>query len=367
MRRVVCIEACAVLACDVDPSSTIIRIAPDLVRQFELPLNAHTYLAIEYEGEREEVRFNGQLAYTGVLTIERTSPKYFPRGATVCFAITCGFLTDFVCQRASECAKEVAGTFGDLRGVNNVWTGFNRFNGGVQFGSALWSSNAVESQKLLKVDSGLWVDYSATLEEQEYGYLATVRRTAGAGATVGGKAVARTDGTLPNPATGIVGEAWAGKDATAPLVGVAGLVYNEASNNTTRKVGHSSVFRNRPDGASSTVGGLGTNRYNTNTQAYTVEAQPRSSDAEYCGWNRGIVFVAGGLDQSALSRAVGIDFSDIPDVELPRIDAALKLKAGLGIEWNGDSIVYDSFKSLYNTATDALEMRFKDNVRLSIL
>jgi hypothetical protein len=367
MSRVVCIDACAVLTCPLDLTDNTIRVAPELVRKFQLPINAHTYLVVEYEGQREEVRFAGSYSQLGVLAVERSKPQNFPRGATVCFGITCGFLTDFVCQRASECAVEVANTFGDIRGTNNVWTGFNRFNGGVQFGSALWDSAPVVAQRLLKLDAGMWVDYAAVLEEPQYGYLATVNRTAGIGATTGGKTEARTEGTLNNLAVGFTAEAWAGRNTAAPLVGSESIIYNEASNNTAAKIGHRSVFRNRPDGVSSTVGGLGTNRYNSGANAYTVESQARSSDAEYCGWSRGLVFAAGGLDQSTTSKAVGVDFSDIPEAELARIEAALRLRAGLSVEWNGDSIAYDSFKSKYNKLTTAFEMSFKDNPRLSVL
>jgi hypothetical protein len=363
----VCIDACAVITCPLDLTDNTIRVAPELVRKFQLPINAHTYLVVEYEGQREEVRFAGSYSALGVLAVERSKPQNFPRGAKVCFGITCEFLTDFVCQRASECATEVANGFGDLQGTNNVWTGFNRFNGGVEFGSALWNSATVEAQRLLKLDSGMWVDYGAVLNEVEYGYLATVSRISGVGATIGGKFEAATEGTLSNPSIGITSGASSGRDASSPLTGAESFVNNGASNNTAKKIGHRSVFRNRPEGTSSTVGGLGTNRYNSDSHAYSIEAQQRSSSAEYCGWNRGLNFAAGGLDQSTTSKAVGIDFSDVADAEIARIEAAFRLKAGLGIEWNGDSVAYDSFKSGYSRSTNAFEMKFKDNLRLSVL
>jgi hypothetical protein len=364
MSKVLCIEACSVLRCALAPSDNSLKILPTDSNQFQLPLNSHVYMIIEADGVREEVRFNGGGTVGGVLTIERSqNPKAFPVGASVCVAITCGFLDDFVCQRASECAIEVVTTTGDIRNTVNTWTKSNLFNGSVAFGGAQWSSALVTSDRLLKVNSGLWVDLRTALAQEQYGYLATVVRTAGSNATIGSRVSARAEAGVTGRVTGSISQAWTSPGSSAPLYGATATVYSQESNSTAEKVGHRVSFKNRADGATATVSGLGANKYNQASVGYLLDAQQRSSAGEFSGWARGIVFEADSLDEAAGVKAVGIDFADLLTASAGRVNALIRLKYDHAIEWNGDSSTYDSVKSAYNRAAGAWGFTFNGNSR----
>lgn len=364
MSKVLCFDACSVLRCPLSASDNSLRIVPTDANKFSLPLDSHVYLLIEADGLREEVRFNGGPIFGGNLTVERgDSRQSFPAGASVCVAITCGYLEDFVCQRVKECAKESSTGLGELLPLDNEWTGTNTFTKPVNFGAAKWDQELVTTNKLLSVNSGLWVNYSAALGEIQYGHLATVVRTAGAKATLGGKLTARGETGVTGDVIGASNEAWTAPGAQSYLAGTQSIVYSQESNATADKVGHTSIFRNRPDGVSTTVSGLGANKYNQGSIAYAVQSQARSSAGEFCGWARGLVFEAGSLDETAGGKAIGIDFSDIATADVARVDSWIRLKFDAGIEWNGDSATYDKLKSAFNRTAGQWGFTWKSNNR----
>lgn len=364
MSKVLCFDACSVLRCPLSPSDNTLRIVPTDTNKFSLPLDSHVYILVEADGLREEVRFSGGSSFGGNLTVERgDSRRSFPAGASVCVAITCGYLEDFVCQRVRKCAREVSVELGGLIPLNNTWTGTNVFEEQVSFGAATWNPDLVTPNKLLSVTSGLWVNYRAALGDTQYGYLATVVRTTGTKPVVGAKLTARGEAEVTGDVIGTSSEAWTAPGAQSSLVGTQSIVYSQESNATAEKIGHAAIFRNRPDGVSATVGGLGANKYNQGSAAYAVLAQPRSSAGEFCGWSRGLVFKAGSLDEATGLKAVGIDFSDVSTDEVSRIDSWIRLKFDAGIEWNGDTATYDKLKSAFNRSAGQWGFTWKSNSR----
>lgn len=364
MSKVLCFDACSVLRCSLAASDNSLRIVPTDANQFSLPLDSHVYLLIEADGLREEVRFNGGPTFGGNLTVERgDSRQSFPAGASVCVAITCGYLQDFVCQRVKECAKDASIGLGELLPLNNTWMGTNTFMRPVSFGAARWDQTLVNSNRLLSVTSGLWVNFTASLDEIQYGYLSTVARISGTKATLGAKFTARGETGVTGDVIGTSNEAWTAPGALSYMVGAQSIVYSQESNAPAGKVGHNSIFRNRPEDVSTTVGGLGANKYNQASSAYVVSSQSRSSAGEFCGWARGLVFKAGSLDETAGAKAVGIDFSDINTAEVARVDSWIRFKFDAGIEWNGDSVTYDKLKSAFNRTAAQWGFTWKGNNR----
>lgn len=364
MSKVLCFDACSVLRCPLLPSENSLKIIAGDINKFNLPVDTHVYLLIEADGIREEVRFSGGSNFSGVMTVERGDYRYmFPAGASVCVAITCGYLNDFVCQRVTECAQEVAPILGSILTTNNNWTGNNTFTKSTWFGSAKWNPELTAESKLLSVNSGLWVNFSTAIDKEQYGYLATITRTAGNKPTLGAKFQARAEAAATEFVRGSTSEAWTAPGSLAPLYGAASIIYSQESNSPAEKVGHVSVFRNRPQDTSNTVSGLGANKYNQASMAYAVLSQTRSSAGEFCGWSRGLVFGADSLDEAAGVKAIGIDFSDLVTANMSRVDSLVRLKYDGAVEWNGDSVTYDSLKSTFNRTAGLWGFTWKGNSR----
>lgn len=120
---------------------------------------------------------------------------------------------------------------------------------------------------------------------------------------------------------GIACEAWTSEVAShATLVGLEASVISQYNANKMALVGMNSVYKDRPDtlysGAVSQ--GLGANKYNANSRAIFISAQPRSTAGENCGWGRGIMFDGGCFDDwfdeasGTYQRARPIDFTPQP-------------------------------------------------------
>lgn len=363
MSKVLCFEACSLLRCPLPVTDNTISILPLDASKFSLPLDSHVYLMIEHDGVREEVRFNGGPTYGGLLTIDRgTSRSYFPIGASVCVAITCGFLDDFVCQRVLECATP-ANYLNTLLLLDNSWSGTNTFLKPTYFGTAKWDPALVAASRLLQINSGLWANFTTGIDEEQYGYLASIERVVGNKATYGARFGARLDAGVTGAGIGSRAEVTGDAGAFAPLTGNIAFVFSRESNNTLVKNGFESRFSNRPEGSPTVTGGLGANKYNQKSSAYAVLSAARSSAGEFCGWTRGVNFTAGSLDETAGAKAVGIDFSEIGSAEVTRIDSWIRLRPEAGIEWNGDSVAYDKLNSTFYRATSKFEFSWKGNSR----
>lgn len=117
---------------------------------------------------------------------------------------------------------------------------------------------------------------------------------------------------------GCTTEAWSGDQTTAgtgstTLCALENGVFSQYHDQVDRVIGTVNVFKNRSDDllGGAVRGGLGSNRYNTNSIAYWVTSQPRSTVGEYCGWNRGLQFDANSLDTSADGKGIGVDFVQV--------------------------------------------------------
>jgi hypothetical protein len=338
------------------------KIALEDVVQFNLPVDSYVYLIIEANGIQEEVRFDGGRIVDGELAITRyRDTQNFPAGASVCVSITCRYLDDFVCQKVQECTVQQPLIDTTLLGRNNTWVGSNQFNGAVAFKDAVWDTSLVAGDNLLQLDKGLWIGYSTAIDKSQYGFLASVKRTSGGASLYGAKFTARADVGATGTIIGSVSEAWTAPGALAPLYGATASVYSQDSNNPNEKIGYMSYFRDRPDNVSATPAGIGANKYNQRSTAFAIVSQPRSSAGEFCGWLRGIHFGAGSLDETGITKAIGIDFSDIADTDIPRVKALIQLRSKLGVEWNGNSI--DALNSSYNDTTGMWGFTWKGQSR----
>lgn len=117
--------------------------------------------------------------------------------------------------------------------------------------------------------------------------------------------------------------------------------------------GYRAIFSNRPTDGSAVQNGISTNRYNYNSVAYEISAQPRSSAGEYCGFVRGVVFRTLAMDRDLDRLAIGVDFAEVTDAEVTaRWSDAFRLRTGMTMEWNGNTAVYTTKRSDYVTGTD---------------
>lgn len=147
---------------------------------------------------------------------------------------------------------------------------------------------------------------------------------------------------------GTATEAWSGNATTIAtsdvvLCGSENAVISQNPNQTKRVIGNNAVFKNRADGSEYPLGGLGANRYNTNSYAYWVTSQARGTSGEFCGWSRGLLFDADGIDSSVDGKGVAIDMAQV------RLDRAecLKFPDGSVLNAGGGAVRLDA-----NNTTD---------------
>ena len=100
--------------------------------------------------------------------------------------------------------------------------------------------------------------------------------------------------------------------ASGNVIGLEAAAVNMSHDNRGAILGMDVVFKNRMDmGILEPVPEVGENRFNQNSLALHISAQPRSPAGEYSGWQTGIKFAAASLDRSvSVPYAVGIDYSE---------------------------------------------------------
>lgn len=115
-----------------------------------------------------------------------------------------------------------------------------------------------------------------------------------------------------NGVWGVVSEAINFASASGNIIGVEAAAVNMSHDNRGAVLGLDVVFKNRWDtGLHQPVPAVGENRYNEESAAIQVSAQPRSAAGEYSGWQTGIRFARASLDRSvARPYAAAIDFSE---------------------------------------------------------
>lgn len=265
-------------------------------------------------------------------------------------------------------------------------------------------------QRLLTLDCGLYSDYYSDNGNIIYGFAANVRRSRGDNLTVGAQINAWAPEGGAGFIFGIAAVALGAKNFTGPLVGMETNAANVYDNNQSAKVGLDSVFKDRGDGETTVLGGLGSDRYNYFSSAYWVTSQARSATGERCGWTRGMSFLGQCLDeqvppawsavityhtgqvvtsgglcwqaiQDSLNQApavpsafwvqhtaagttalaIGIDFSALSTTTIGRISSAIRLRDTMRIDYDVTGAIgtyFDPTVGLFRLANNGTTLRF---------
>lgn len=367
MASILCTNIDTLLTCPLTASGLFLRVPATDAYQFDIPPDSYVLLTISHTHGAEDVVFSGGPIVDGLIPVTRPNGgNAFPTGARVSAEISCAFLQEFVCQQVARCATVVGETGTDITQLENTWARVNRFVRGLFIGNVKIDPTDEVANKALLIDSGLWVNYQTAIPNTAYGYLAAITRTSGAATTVGARFEAKVNAAVSSEVVGVSANAWVSANSLAPASATTSTVYQESSNNVAAKAGVRVVFRNRPDGVSTPFSGLGGNKYNANTVGIAIESSGRGSAGEFCGWNRGIVFRPSGLDATSTSKAVGIDFSDIPDSELSRIEAGVRMKHDMALEFNADAVAYTALKLVYKRPSKTLQLTYGADFRFGI-
>lgn len=367
MASILCTNIDTLLTCPLTASGLFLRVPATDAGQFDIPPDSYVLLTVSHTHGTEDVVYSGGPIVDGLVPITRPNGgNAFPTGSRVSAEISCAFLQEFVCQQVARCAAVGNDSSVDIRQLENTWARVNRFVRGIFVGDTKIDPTDEVANKALLIDSGLWVNYQTAIPNTAYGFLSAVTRTSGAATTVGAKFEAKANVAVNSEVIGVSANAWVSASSASSASATISTVYQESSNNVSAKAGVRVVFRNRPDGVSTPFSGLGGNKYNANTVGISVESSGRGSVGEFCGWNRGIVFKPSGLDATSTNKAVGIDFSDIPDSELSRIEAGIRLKHDMAIEFNADAAAYTALKLIYKRPTKTLQLTYGTDFRFGV-
>lgn len=129
------------------------------------------------------------------------------------------------------------------------------------------------------------------------------------------------------------------------VYGFTSIIYQQNVGFVGVTFGLQVIFANRLSQGIAAPGGLGANRYNSNSAAMLIDAFSRSSAGEFCGWKNGIVFSANSMDNDIAGPGYGIDFSAITyqggaDPYLAyHMKGAIKLRQLQGIIWASDDSI----------------------------
>lgn len=289
----------------------------------------------------------------------------------------------------------------------------------LQVGKAQWTSgNAF--QELINVDQGLYVNYFTTVEQIAYGFACNVHHSAGSvsALTVAGQFNAwgevGSKGDIYGVAATAIGQPFSG---TRNLIAFEPDIANFVSSSTGAKWGVNPVFKDRMDGAASTVEGLGSNLFNYNSIGTNYTSQARSSAGEYCGWNIGEAFFNGWCDECTVPawvnttsyfignmvthggntylatqasinvapagvdpwvlrngagspmKAVGIDFSGQDTGTMALMASAIRFRSTQYFHWEESGVIgtkFDAATSLHYLSANAGGMRFGVDVGTGI-
>jgi hypothetical protein len=248
--------------------------------------------------------------------------------------------------------------------------------------------------RALSLDSGLYVNYTSDNGNIIYGFAAAVRRSGGKSLTVAAQLDAIGGRNAGDAVFAAALEAWGEPGFMFPLVGAEAAIINQSNANVSAKTGLAVIFKDRPDGATTVVDGLGSNFYNYDSAGLVFDAQGNSATGELCGWSRGIQFIgsclntqtprawsavatytagmvvsSGGVLWQAIvnsinqvpaagsaywvqhttgavgltEQAVGIDFSSLPLGTLANISNAIRLRDGMSFAWDAFSAITTFF------------------------
>jgi hypothetical protein len=285
----------------------------------------------------------------------------------------------------------------NLLPLDNPWTGINSFAQKITLGTADIDPSTIAALDLLSVKKGVFVDYTTNHATAiGYGFATNVRRASGYPLVVGAQINSWGEGTFNGEQFGMAVETIKKPTATGGMVGFESSCAN--FNGTTARehiLGADLVFKTHSDGGTTGGDTVGTanNLYNANSWALQISAQLRpDGGATYSGWNRGVRFVAGGLDRAKLlaydnakpyspgdyvtsggkryhckefttgnapvaggtpfwadlgagteKNAIGIDFSSMDALTAGRVDAAIKLRGQMPIMWDTEELITTAF------------------------
>lgn len=239
--------------------------------------------------------------------------------------------------------------------------------------------------RALTLDAGLYVNYTSDNGNIIYGFAAAVRRSGGKSLTVGAQLDAIGGRNAGDAVFAAALEAWGEPGFQFPIIGAEIAAINQSNNNVSAKTGLAIIFKDRPDGATTVIDGLGSNFYNYDSAGIVFDAQGNSATGELCGWSRGMQFIgsslntqtprawsaaasyqagmvvsSGGVLWQAIGnslnqvpaagsvywvqhttiavglteQAIGIDFSSLPLATIANISDAIRLRDGMGFGWD---------------------------------
>lgn len=93
------------------------------------------------------------------------------------------------------------------------------------------------------------------------------------------------------------------------VFGLSTAIYQQTHTHAATISGVFIVFADRLTVGVAAPGGIGGNQYNKGATAVLIDAFPRSSTGEFCGWKNGIVFTSTSMDQDINGSGYCIDFS----------------------------------------------------------
>lgn len=283
--------------------------------------------------------------------------------------------------------------FTPVNKAGDTMTGALTIPSGSKIGGAsgiAWTDSYLATQDLMRVDKGIFSNYTSTKSDIVYGFAANIFRTSGNFYTVGAQIAAIDTAADASSAWGIACEAWNIQSTTAGVVGIEATAVSLRHDNTGNKFGAFLTFKNRSDGQTvpgayslSTPGGtfssggsgLGSNSYNRYSRAVYIDSQPRTASGEYCGWAVGIYFAANSLDYSLDGAAIGIDFSNLnyyggtDPVVAYRMEAAIALRDLQPIWWNRDPAAPSSpakVKTYFDPTTSRWKLMNGSNERFAV-
>jgi hypothetical protein len=243
-------------------------------------------------------------------------------------------------------------------------------------------------QRLINIDHGWYVNYSADNGNIIYGYAANVRRSAGSAFAVAAQLNAYGGRGVTGGIWGIATEAWGQEGYLGSLTGIEPSVLSLESANANAKWAMYPIFKNRAGGTPV----LGTDRYNYYAICCFIDSLDRSASGERCGWTKGIFFsntwgdtqnplvwnnstpyvpgmvvTSGGFAWQCIqsntnqvpaavsiywvkhnwagvtAKAIGIDFSSVSVTTMGRMFSAIRLRDTMKFEWESTGALSSYF------------------------
>lgn len=241
----------------------------------------------------------------------------------------------------------------------------------------------------LFLNTGIGVDYTKLITTNNEGINAVISDASNADLYGSKFKVTRTASALTRQTNGIYSEAILSNGLTVSsgavngissvcnigttctfsfAIGLSSVIYNQTHFTSATLIGLFTSFANRLLVGNAAPSGLGNNMYNRGSNGIYIDAFPRSSAGEYCGWKTGIKFTATSIDRDFDGPGYAIDIGALTFVggtdpfNAYRCKAAIKLNNFLGIIWdNTDAIItyFDSVTGRFtfgNTGTKRFEI-----------